>query len=816
MTRIFLSVALLSTAALMLESTYTRLLAVAQFYHFAFLVVSLALLGFGASGSLLSIFPGWYLDIDDPTRREKLPRLLSLSGLGFTVSIGLSYIVINWLPFDSYSIAWDSTQILYFGLYYLGLTIPFLFAGLGIGAALSGSPGKSSKVYATNLFGSAAGILLGLIIMQIAGVPGAMLACGIIGLAAMLISGWNISNLGRFLVWGIGVFGIVSLVILFLANSRHDSEIGVTISPYKGLSYALRIPGAEKLYGRWNAVSRIDVVSGASTRVMPGLSYTFTGNPPNQLGMALDADSLQPITLIDPEDFSAANYLPESIAFRLKPESNVMVLESGGGLGGMQALASGANQVTAVVNNKLLVDAISETASEQDVYSLPKVQTHIESSRVALRSSNEKFDVVYLPLSDPYRPVASGAYSLSENYSLTVESISDMLTKLSPDGLLVVTRWIQTPPSESLRLFATLIEGLERLGILASESKIVAYRGIQTMTFLVKLEGWEDEQLTQIRNFLDERRFDLVWSPDINPAEVNRHNKLAEPEYFHQFRELISAESRQDFYSDYSSSIRPARDDHPFFFHFFKWQQTPEILATFGRVWQPFGGSGYFVLIALLILVVLLSSLLIILPLIIHSRRTKSIPKIDDVDYRKGNKVSPWRVFTYFGSIGIAFLFLEIPIIQKSILSMEHPIYAFTLVVLTILMFSGLGSYLAPRFWNFRRLILITLFGLAIIIPLGLGLIQEQTLGWPLIPRILVIAISLAPLGLLMGFPFPFGLTWLEKAGSRLVPWAWAVNGCASVIAAVLAAILALGSSFSVVLIIGAIFYGIAGMVMKA
>ncbi|UCD41382.1 MAG: hypothetical protein JSV69_12515, partial [Chloroflexota bacterium] len=97
-----------------------------------------------------------------------------------------------------------------------------------------------------------------------------------------------------------------------------------------------------------------------------------------------------------------------------------------------------------------------------------------------------------------------------------------------------------------------------------------------------------------------------------------------------------------------------------------------------------------------------------------------------------------------------------------------------------------------------------------------LGLIQEQTLGWPLIPRILVIAISLAPLGLLMGFPFPFGLTWMEKAGSRLVPWAWAVNGCASVIAAVLAAILALSSSFSIVLIIGAIFYGIAGLVMKA
>ena len=153
----------------MLESTYTRLLAVAQFYHFAFLVVSLALLGFGASGSLLSIFPGWLGNQENRSSGDKLKRLLAISGLGFTASVGLSYIVVNWLPFDSYSIAWDSRQVLYFALYYLGLTIPFLFAGLGIGAALASSPGKSNRVYAINLLGSAVGILLALIVMQLAG-----------------------------------------------------------------------------------------------------------------------------------------------------------------------------------------------------------------------------------------------------------------------------------------------------------------------------------------------------------------------------------------------------------------------------------------------------------------------------------------------------------------------------------------------------------------------------------------------------------------------------------------------------------------------
>ena len=624
LTRIYLSVASLSAAALMLESTYTRLLAVAQFYHFAFLVVSLALLGFGASGSLLSIFPGWYENSIDQSRADRLKLILAISGLGFTLSIVLSYIIINWLPFDSYSIAWDTRQVLYFGLYYLGLTIPFLFAGLGIGAALTTSPGRSNKVYAVNLFGSAAGILLALIVLQLAGVPGSILVCGIIGLMVVLTSGWKAPKLGRLLVWGLVIIGMATLFLLSAANTRHVSSIGVTISPYKGLSYALRIPGAEKIFGAWNAVSRLDVVSGASTRVMPGLSYTFTGNPPPQVGMAQDSDSLQPITLIDPKDFRAADYLPESIAFQLLPGANVMVLESGGGLGVMQALAGGANQVTGVVNNQLVLDAISRTAPDMDVYSYRNVNTLVESSRVALRSSYRKFEIVFLPLSDPYRPVASGAYSLSEDYVLTVESFGEMVSTLASQGLLVVTRWVQTPPSEALRLFATLIEGLERQGIQNPGSKIIAYRGIQTMTFLVMPAGWNNEQITQVQKFLNERRFDLVWSPNIQLSDVNRFNKLAEPDYFYQFRDLISAKSRQDFYSEYPLSIHPATDNSPFFFHFFKWEQTPEIIASFGRVWQPFGGSGYFVLVALLFLVVLLSSLLIILPLVIQSRRSAS------------------------------------------------------------------------------------------------------------------------------------------------------------------------------------------------
>lgn len=797
----------------MLESTLTRLLAVAQFYHFAFLVVSLALLGFAASGSLLSIFPG-LLEGDSATIRfHKLGRLLAISGIGFAVSVGLAYVVVNLLPFDSYSIVWDRRQVVFFALYYLVLTIPFVFTGLGIGAALSSSSGKSNLVYAVNLLGSAAGIVLALLIMQLAGVPGALLACGLVGLAAVVGFDWSGHHIVRWMFWGLVAAGSTLLVALAWINASGMSPIGVTISPYKGLAYAVQIPGSERLYGAWNAISRLDVISGASTRVMPGLSYTFPESPPPQNGLAVDGDALQPVTLIDPIEFSAGDYLPEALAFQIYPQAEILVIQPGAGFGVLQAISGGAKRVTTVISNPLVLDAISVTSAETNVFAHEHLETFSGSGRVFLRTPGDQFDIIFLPLSDPHRPVASGAYSLAETYDLTVESIAAMLSRLSEHGLVVATRWLQTPPSETIRMFATILEALDSLGIDRPGERIVAYRGIQTMTILIKSFGWTKAELIELRNFANERRFDLVWAPDILTSETNRFNRLSEPVYYLQINELIREQDKKEFYSEFPFAIQPATDDHPFFFHFFKWAQTPQVLANVGRVWQPFGGSGYFVLIALLFLVSALSLLLIVFPLLIKRR-----PQVSESSSSLKNHpepISKWRIFIYFGSIGLAFLFLEIPLIQRGILSLGHPIYAFTLVVLTVLISSSIGSLMSRREWLRKKLVLGILFGFALLTPIIVYQTQEITLGWALLPRILIFGLSLVPLGILMGYPFPIGLAWLERSDSSLIPWAWAVNGCASVLAAVLAAILALSFGFTLVLVLGAVFYGLAAIALK-
>ena len=798
-TRQTLSVAALVTATLLFESTLTRLLAVAQFYHFSFLVVSLALLGFGASGTILSVFPQLLI--------LSLDRLLTMTGIGFALGVGIAFAGVNWLPFDSYSIAWERRQLLYFLLYYLALTIPFLISGLGIGGALALSKGKSHLTYAANLVGSALGALLAPLMLSLAGVPGAVLMSAMIGAFAAIIC-WGRINLSftssRVVLIAFLCLGLVSFGWLVAANWGELSPLGMDISPYKGLSYARLYPGSSQVYGRWNATSRLDVIENAGTRRFPGLSYQYLENPPVQLGLSIDADALQPITLTTVESFDAANWMPEALAFKLKPEANTFVVEPGGGLGVLQALAGGSAQVTVVLENSAVREAVAQSASEFNVYSREVVQIISEPSRVFLHKDDRSFDIIYFPLTDAYRPVTSGAYSLGEDYDLTVEAFQDALARLSPGGILVVTRWLQSQPSETLRLIATFVESSGIEGITSPTETMIAYRSIQTMTVMIRPDGWESDEISVAQEFLDSRRFDWVWSPGIENEQVNHYNQLPEPVYFLAVRELLISE-RENFYNSYPYDIQPTTDNQPFFFHFFTWAQTPEVLNTLGMTWQPFGGSGFLILIALLILVIILSGVLILLPLGLRYH----------MKFHQQRASSRAKVFAYFALLGIAFLFVEIPLIQQWILLLGQPIYAFTTVVGILLLSSGVGSVLSgsqqlQRLPAFGMLVL-----LAVLFPLSMPGLIDLVLGWPLWARLGVSLIILGPIGFLMGIPFPQGLAWIEDQAPHLTPWAWAINGCASVIASVLAAIVTLNYGFSLVMLLGAAAYGGAFLLLR-
>jgi len=775
---IYVGLALLSAAALAFEITLTRLFSVTQWYHFAFLAVSVALLGYGASGTALSLAPRWAVP---PTGR----RAAMLAVL-FSLGVAGAYLSLNHLPFDSYRIAWERMQVVYLAAYYLALTVPFFCAGLVTGLLLAAHPERSARLYAANLFGSALGGLAPVASMPVAG-EGTVLLIAALGLLAALV--FLQTGPGSRSRWAVGVSLLAAGCLLVAAAVHLPAPFRLRLSPYKGLSQVLRFPDARVTWQQWNAFSRVDRVASRSIHQAPGLSLSYGGALPEEDGLFVDGDDLSPAMSMAPEG-DLTGYLPAALSYRLRPGGRALIVEPRGGLDVWTALSQGAASVVAVESNPLLVEAAGE------VYRDPRVQVVTEEGRSYARRSRETFDVVHLALTDSYRPVTSGAYSLGERYDLTVEAFEEYLARLRPGGLLVVERWLQLPPSEELRAGAIAVEALRRSGVSDPAAQLAVVRDWQVGLILVKKGAFTPDELAAIRGFCQERSLDLVAMPGLGEEETNRFNLLPEPVYFRAFQELLA--DPEALYAGSAYDVRPPTDDRPFFFHFFRWGQTGAVLQQLGRTWQPWGGSGYLVLIALLTVAVVASGGLIVLPLALGRRRGA-------VNGPRG------RALGYFGLLGLGFLFVEIPLMQRFILFLGQPIYAFTTVIAALLFFSGLGSLAAPRLGP--RWTLPLLAAAILLYPLLLPVLFEALLGAPLGVRLAATVVSLAPLGMLMGTPFPGGVAWLGRQAPGLVPWAWAVNGCTSVLASVAAALIALSAGFSWVLVGAAAAYAGAWLV---
>jgi hypothetical protein len=790
-----LSLFLISASTLTFEITLTRLFSVAQFYHFAFMIVSIALLGFGASGTALTIFPA--------LGRKNPGRGLGLLGLATGLSIVGAYLLTNKLPFDSYSIAWDRKQVVILVLHYIGLATPFFFSGMAVGLLLDVYPDSASKTYAINLLGSALGCVLALLAPPFLGAEGTVTLSSGLAVLGSMISLRNGNKHRRSLeatAFLLLIFVCLDLGLRF-AGRPGLPFMNLHLSPYKGFSYVMQYPNAKLIYRRWNAFSRVDVVRSGSIHSIPGLSYRYLGPLPKQDGLFLDGDDLSAI-LPEGADLTFSNYLPTALLFKLRPEAEMLILEPRGGLDVLTALAGGAKRVAAVEENPLIVEAADH------IYTHPNVQVIVEADRTYLRREQEQsYDVIILSLTNSYHPVRSGAYSLVEDYRYTVEAFQDALGRLTPNGLLTITRWLQDPPSEDLRTFALAVTALERSGAKPS-LQIIAFRGYNTMTILVKNGAYTSDELEIIRSFASERAFDLVYAPDIRPEETNRYNILPESIYYQTFSEFISTNSRQAFYDVYPFDVRPPTDDHPFFSHYFKWSQAGQIMAELGRTWQPFGGAGYFVILALLVLAMLMATLIILLPLAFHK-------PVQETEAR--HQISIIQPLLYFGLIGLAFLLVEIPLLQRFILYLGNPAYALTAVLFSILLFSAVGSQLSHRVHH--RVALLALVLLILINPYGFPYIFSLTLGLPLFLRLFLTSLILAPIGFLMGIPFPAGIQWLQsiyKDEHSQIPWVWATNGAASVVASVLAALLALTFGFNWVLKLGALCYAGAWLTVSS
>ncbi|HEY4666895.1 MAG TPA: hypothetical protein VIH26_06290, partial [Anaerolineales bacterium] len=649
---------LISASSLAFEVTLTRLFAIQQFHSFAFLVVSLAVMGFAASGTVLAFRPA--------------VRSLARLALAYSASLLLAYWVLNYLPFDSFAVAWDPRQLAVLAGYFISAAAPFFFAGWTVGACLSAAGQEAHRPYAANLAGSALGVPLALGAMALIRPEGAVLLAVSLGLLSAAV----FSRRKR-LRWSIVLLAGLSA----LAGVRLPTALLLNLSPYKPLSLAELAPAAQTVLIRWSPSARLDVVAGAGTHVFPGISLNADLDLPRQSALFIDGDGPIPITSVEPDSAAAqalASFMPTRLAYELRPGAKVLVLTPGAGLEALVAVASGASQVHLSRDEPLIMDALAGPLADRSGRLLlhPGLSLLSRPSRGALLATEERYDIVDFALADPFRPVTSGAFSLTEQYSLTVEALSAAFSHLSPDGLLVLTRWTGTPPSEAARAWATLLAAMRERGVDEPGKQLLAYRGMRTVTLIASRQPLTATELSAVRDFLERNAFDPVWLPDLQEEELNRHNRLPFPIYHDLFSRLLASFDRT--IDEYDFNLRPPTDDRPYFFHYFRWRQTPEVLAALGLSWQPFGGSGYLVLIALLSLMGALAAGLVLIPRF----------------FARGRGLPPSGL-AYFAALGAGYLLVEISLIQRLTQLLDRPALALAVVLTTLLSASGLGSRLS-------------------------------------------------------------------------------------------------------------------------
>jgi len=783
-----LGLAVLSSATLLYEIALTRVYSVAQFYHFAFMIISLAMLGSGASGTFLALFP--------ESARRRGPAVTYVLALAQALSVIGSYLLINLLPFDSYALIVDPKQLGVLLIHYLFLAVPFFCSGMVLGILLTRRRTNVGAIYAVNLAGGAFGCLLAIVLPRWLGGDGTLVFSGALSCLSALCYG--ISRSSGPSACRVLAASLLGAFILSLLVAR-PSFLSLRISPYKALSYAMQYPGADIVYQQWNAFSRVDVVESQGIRSLPGISYRYEGALPSQRGLFVDADNMNPIIEKDAAGAGAqdwSSFMPTALAYQLRPGGDVLVLNPEGGLEIEVALAQGARSVTAVAPNPLTIESAGAT------YRQPSVIAVVEEPRSHVLRSSESYDVVALPLTESYHPVRSGAYSLSEDYSLTVEAFQDYLRVLGEDGILVATRWLQIPPSESLRLFVLAVNAVKASGG-SPEAQIVAFRGFSTMTLLVKRSRFERDELAALWTFVSERAFDVVLAPDLEPGKLNRCNVLEEPLYHNVFEAYLHAPDGDRWLADYEYDVTPPTDERPFFGHYFRASQAGETVAGLGKTWQPFGGAGYLALVTMAGVALLAAVLIILLPLTVVRRNEGMVGPADRAE-AAGRRV-PRRRLAYFALIGLGYMLIEVPLIQRFIVFVGQPTYALASVLGGLLLFSGVGSLLSRGLGN--RLALAGVVIVAVAYLWLLPVLFRYLLPIPQISRVLLSVGLVAPLGLLMGMPFAQGMRLLRKSNPRYVAWAWGVNGSASVVASVGASLLALVAGFHWVLVTGALCY---------
>ena len=792
------ALAVISGSALAYEILLMRLFSIIQWHHFAYMIISLALLGYGVSGVFLAL------------NRDRLARsfpwAIMTNLLLFSFSAPACFLLAQQIPFNPAEILWTPVQFLYLCSIYLILTLPFFFAANVIGLSFYQYKEQVSSIYAADLIGAGAGSV-GVILLLFLMFPEQILTVLVLSgiLATLIVSAYAFRGQEVGTINWIIACMVIGLAVIFAPTGW----ITLAISPYKSQSQLLLIPGTKVIARYSSPLGLISVVKTAITplRYAPGLSLNATTEPPEQLAVFTDADNMTAITRYNgnPETISYLEETTSALPYHLKQHADILILGAGTGGDILRANNHEIKHIDAVELNPQVIDLVKEKYADfaGHLYSNTHINLQVGEARGFVATSNKTYDLIDISLLDAFG-ASTGLYSMAENYLYTEQAIQDYLRHVSPGGYLSITRWIKIPPRDEPKILATVIKTLRQANIGQPGLRLIMIRSWQTSTLLVKNGVISAEEINRLKQFCSERSFDLVYYPGITAQEVNRFNIQLQP-YLYQAAIALLSNEREAFINDYKFNIKPATDDQPYFFHFFKWRTLPEILLLLNSGGIFLMESGYLILIAALLQAIVVSLLLIALPLWLWKNKLGINPE-------SGNHL---RILVYFFCLGLAFLFIEIAFIQKFILILHHPLYAITVVLSTFLLAAGAGSHFSAKLSRSAKKSMIML-PIAVISLLGISysLSFESIAGFLLktgyLNRYMFSILLIAPLGFCMGMPFPMALAKISQSAPALIPWIWGINGCASVISAILATLIAMQFGFTVLIFLAIALYGVA------
>ena len=767
--------ALTSFSALLLELALTRLFSVVLFYHFAFLAISIALLGLGAGGVFAYLLKARLAATDTRTLAARLCMANSVVVL-VVLEIVLHVPValrVSWANFARLTVL------------YLAAAVPFFLTGLLFAVVFARETRRIPRLYGADLCGGALACLAVVPLLNLVGGPNVILVAGATMAAAATI--WAEFRSQR------RNAALLAVALVALIGANHSGRL-IDVVYAKGM---FRDPAWVE-FARWNALSRVevDLQGQAKAIVIDADASTYIMN----------ADLAHWQGTLWEHNLMAA---PPALANVLRPHGEFAIIGPGGGVDVLRAVANGSPSVTGIEINPIIATTIMRERYAdyaQHLYDRPDVHIHVTDGRSFLRSTPQHFDVVQMTLVDTWASTAAGAFALSENNLYTVEAFSEYFNHLKPDGMIAITRWEFRHPREALRVVAVAMEALHRLGvanparnfIVASQGELDA-DGIPVVVLAKKTPFTPAEETAVITHFDHYSELDPLYLPS-QPGN-------------NPFSDLIASNDPYGFARGYAYNVAPVTDNAPFFFFTLKAGQIlGEKGLREGIDWKVNLG----VLVLLLVLVISLIAVLafLVLPLALRSRNARQ---------------SPFPLL-YFVAVGLGYILVEIAFIQRFVLFLGHPTYALTVVIFLLMISSGAGS-LFSRLWLPRTnlawvplvLVIVTILADVFFLPGRLAALVGLDFGY----RLLVSGVLLVPLGFVMGMPFPTGLRALaalpapefpsgQGASDNSVEWAWAMNAAASVLGSVLAMVIAIQFGLNVTLACGATAYLLALLLTPA